>query len=83
MLGTEYPPLMIKTLAPALEPTQETEPYEDQAVADIKHMIAAREYQVDADLVAEEILRKLKLLKWAKRELTAGGRIPGHPEPSR
>ena len=74
---------MTTTLAPALEPIQETEPNEDQAVADLKHMIAAREYQVDADLVAEEILRKLKLLKWAKRELAGGGRIPVHPEPSR
>jgi hypothetical protein len=74
---------MITTLARPLEPTQETEPYEDQVVADLKHMIAAREYKVDSELVAEEILRKLRLLKWAKRELAGGGRIPGHPEPYR
>lgn len=53
-------------------------------MADLKDMIAAREYQVDAELVAEEILRKLRLVKSARRELSGGGgRTPGRPEPFR
>jgi hypothetical protein len=53
-----------------------TDPKEDLMVAEMKDRIAAG-YEVDADLVAREILRKVRLVKWARRELvSAPGRTP-------
>jgi len=52
-----------------------TDPIEDP-MADIKRRIAAG-YEVDSELVAREILRKLRLVKWARQELaSASGRTP-------
>ena len=43
----------------------------------IKTRVAQREYTVDSSLVAEEILRKLRFMKWARNELaSAPGRTP-------
>ena len=53
-----------------------TDPIEDATMSEMKNRIAAG-YQVDAELVAQEILRKLRLLKWARQELvSAPGRTP-------
>ena len=53
-----------------------TDPIEDPTMSEMKNRIAAG-YQVDAELVAQEILRKLRLLKWARQELvSAPGRTP-------
>lgn len=49
-------------------------------MAELKTRIEHRQYSVDAELVAEEILRKLRLVKWARRELVTGaGQTPGRP----
>lgn len=53
---------------------------ERPTMTQLKHRIAASGYEVDAELVAEEIVRKLRLLRWARRELVTGsGRTPGRP----
>ena len=53
-----------------------TDPIEDPTMSKMKNRIAAG-YEVDADLVAREILRKLRLVKWARQELvSAPGRTP-------
>ena len=50
---------------------------EDSTMSDIKTRFAGG-YEVDAELVAQEILRKLRLVKWARQELvSAPGRTPG------
>jgi hypothetical protein len=49
---------------------------EDPTMTEWKNRIAAG-YEVDAERVAEEILRKLRLVKWARREVAgAPGRTP-------
>jgi len=49
---------------------------EDSTMSDMKTRVAAG-YEVDAELVAQEILRKLRLVKWARQELvSAPGRTP-------
>jgi hypothetical protein len=53
-----------------------TDPIEDP-MADLKRRIATG-YEVDSELVAREILRKIRLVKWARQELaTASGHTPG------
>ncbi len=45
----------------------------------LKAQVSEREYAVDSALVAEEILRKLRMIKWARRELVSE---PGqNPQP--
>ena len=51
---------------------QETTPHEDQAMTKLKTQIAEHTYSVDSSLVAEEILRKLRMIKWARHELVNG-----------
>lgn len=64
---------------PLNETTQNRAPEEDRMIQ-LKAQIAQRDYSVDSELVAEEILRKLKLVRWARRELVSGpGRTPGRP----
>lgn len=74
---------MSTTLAPPpLNETTEQRVPEDNTMAELKTQIAQRDYSVDAELVAEEILRKLRLVRWARRELVSGtGRTPGRPAP--
>jgi len=44
-------------------------------MAKLKTQVSEHEYAVDSALVAEEILRKLRMIKWARQELTsASGR---------
>jgi hypothetical protein len=48
-------------------------------MAELKKRVAEG-YEVDADLVAREMLRKARLVRWARQELvSAPGRIPGRP----
>lgn len=74
---------MSTTLAPPpLNETTEQRVSEDNTMAELKTQIAQRDYSVDAELVAEEILRKLRLVRWARRELVSGaGRTPGRSAP--
>ena len=65
---------------PPLIETIEQRVSEEGTMAELKTQIEQHQYSVDAELVAEEILRKLRLVKWARRELASGpGRIPGRP----
>jgi hypothetical protein len=57
-----------------------TDRIEDPRMADIKKRVAEG-YQVDAEQVAREILRKVRLVKWARQELvSAPGRTPAPSE---
>jgi hypothetical protein len=50
---------------------------EDQGMTELSSRIS-RDYEVNAELVAQEIIRKLRLVRWARRELVSGpGRTPG------
>jgi hypothetical protein len=61
---------------PKMDVDDLTDPIEDPTMAEMKNRIAAG-YDVDAELVAQEILRKLRLVKWARQELvSAPGRTP-------
>jgi hypothetical protein len=51
-----------------------TDPIEDSRMAEIKKRVAAG-YEVDSDLVAREMLRKARLVRWARQELVSA---PGH-----
>ena len=52
---------------------------EDSTISEIKTRYAAG-YAIDSELVAQEILRKLRLVKWARQGLVSE---PGHtPAPS-
>ena len=56
-----------------------TDVTEERTMTEIKSRVATG-YEVDAEQVAREILRKVRLLKWARRELVSGpGRTPGRP----
>lgn len=64
------------TLTPPPIETKE----QDAGMTELKGRIAQRDYAVDSDAVAEEILRKLRLVRWARRELVSGaGRTPERP----
>ena len=63
-----------------LERNPDTDAAEDGAVSQVKAKIAASDYEVDAGLVAEEIIRRLSLVRWARRELAPpAGRTPQRP----
>lgn len=52
---------------------------ENPTMTDLRNRFASG-YEVDARLVASEIVRKARLLRWARQELvTAAGRTPGRP----
>ena len=52
---------------------------EDPRMAEIKKRVAEG-YEVDAELVAQEMVRKARLLKWARQQLvSAPGRSPVRP----
>jgi hypothetical protein len=62
--------------SPEMNVDDQTDPIEDPTMADIKSRVAAG-YEVDAEQVAREILRKLRLVRWARQELvSAPGRTP-------
>ncbi len=37
----------------------------------LKTKVSEQEYTVDSNLVAEEILRKLRMIRWARQELVS------------
>jgi hypothetical protein len=54
-----------------------SDPLEDPMLTKLRNQIAANEYTVDANLVAEEMVRKMRFIKWAREELaTAPDRTP-------
>jgi hypothetical protein len=62
--------------SPSMEVDDRTDRIEDPRMAEIKKRVAEG-YEVDAELVAREILRKVRLVKWARQELvSAPGRTP-------
>jgi hypothetical protein len=50
---------------------EDTNPNEDPTMDKLKTEVAERLYTVDSALVAEEILRKLRMVKWARHELVS------------
>ena len=71
--------MQLTTKITDMEVDHRTHRNEDPRMADMKSRIAAG-YQVDAELVAREIVRKLRLLRWARQELVSSpGRNPARP----
>ena len=65
--------------SPNMDVDDRTDPIEDPRMADIKRRIAEG-YEVDSEQVAREILRKARMLKWAREELVSSpGRTPARP----
>ena len=63
--------------APILTERDQTSHGDDPTMTNLKNQIAEREYKVDSALLAEEILRKLRLIRWARHELVSEpGRTP-------
>jgi hypothetical protein len=52
-----------------------------ETVTRLKRQIALREYRVDSDAVAREILSKLRLIGISRRELLAGSEPGRQPAP--
>jgi hypothetical protein len=46
----------------------------------LKSEVAEQLYSVDSALVAEEILRKLRMIKWARHELVSEPGRSHHPK---
>jgi len=59
-------------MAIALTEQEPTAPHEDQTMTDLKSKVSGQEYSVDSNLVAEEIIRKLRMIRWARHELVSG-----------
>ena len=58
-------------MAPLLTENNTTAPDADPTLTKIKTQVAEHAYNVDSGLVAEEILRKLRMIKWARHELVS------------
>jgi hypothetical protein len=58
-------------MALSLTPPELKSPDEDPTMTKLKTEVAAHQYNVDSALVAEEILRKLRLIRWARHELVS------------
>lgn len=56
-------------MAISLTEKEQTSPNEDPTMTKLKTEVAERQYSVDSALVAEEILRKLRMIRWARHEL--------------
>lgn len=68
---------MPETESPAIGVADQDDVAEDSTMPDDMKTRFAAGYEVDAKLVAQEILRKLRLVKWARQELlSAPGRTP-------
>ena len=52
-----------------LNPPASKPPTEDPTLTHLAKQVADREYTVDSHQVAEEIIRKLRMIKWARQEL--------------
>jgi hypothetical protein len=58
-------------MATSLTDKELTSPNEDPTMTKLKTQVAEHAYTVDSALVAEEILRKLRMIKWARHELVS------------
>ena len=58
-------------MAISLTEKEQTSPNEDPTMAKLKTEVATHQYSVDSALVAEEILRKLRMIRWARHELVS------------
>lgn len=58
-----------------------TDPNEERPMSELRQQVALSEYQVDSQQLAEAILRKLHLVRHARRELGDAGqsRLPRAP----
>jgi hypothetical protein len=56
--------------------TGSPDPPQDPRVAALKRRIERRQYRIDSELVAREIIRKLRLIREARRLLSAADRSP-------
>lgn len=70
MAGTKTQLMSPPAMATVLK-EHKTTPPEDPAMTKLKTQVAAHAYSVDSSLVAEEILRKLRMIKWARHELVS------------
>lgn len=61
---------MTATLTLPTNPANDTDPSEDPKMSELKRRFEGESYAPDAGLVAEEIIRKLRLMRWARRVLT-------------
>ena len=78
--GYEHEARETPAMAISLTEKELTSPQEDPTMAKLKTQVAEHSYDVDSSLVAEEILRKLRMIKWARHELVnESGRTP-HPK---
>jgi hypothetical protein len=61
-----------RQMALLLSQQEPTIPNEDPTMTKLKTQVAEHAYSVDSSLVAEEILRKLRMIKWARHALVNG-----------
>ncbi len=66
-------------MAPLLTEKELTAPDEDRTMTKLKTQVAEHTYNVDSTLVAEEILRKLRMIRSARQELVSGPDRNRHP----
>ena len=58
-------------MATLLNHKRPNSPRQDPAMTDLKTRVQEHGYAVDSSLVAEEILRKLRMVKWARHALAS------------
>jgi hypothetical protein len=71
MRGTTKQPTQSPGMALSLTEKEQTTPHEDPTMTKLKTQVAEHDYNIDSSLVAEEILRKLKMIRWARHELAS------------
>ncbi len=71
MSGTNKQPETPPTMAPSLTEQELNSLNEDPTMTKLKTEVAEHHYTVDSALVAEEILRKLRMIRWARHELVS------------
>lgn len=69
--GYERKAMRPRQMALLLTEKELTTPHEDPTMTKLKTQVAEHAYSVDSGLVAEEILRKLRMIKWARHELVS------------
>jgi anti-sigma28 factor (negative regulator of flagellin synthesis) len=67
-------------MATSLTDKEQTAPQEDPTMTKLKTEVAVHQYSVDSSLVAEEILRKLRMIRWARHELVSESGRTRHPK---
>ena len=67
-------------MAISLTEKELTTPQEDPTMTKLKTQVAEHSYDVDSSLVAEAIIRKLRMVKWARHELVSEPGRTHHPK---